>query len=236
MARASILAAACAGLVSCNLLLGMGDLELKAKADGGAGDDDWAFPEYDAGSRINDSAVPDGSTDGGPVTQKRIFLTSTTFNGGFGSLQAADGKCRELAATANLGGDWIAWLGAGPNRAYDLLTFEGPYVLLNGTTVATSKQAFITGALLAPINVFETGAPAPTTNKVWTGTRANGESGEACSSTTTTAWDNATPFKIGTAGDMDQKDGRWTDNNGEPFVSSFGWLCSLPGRLYCFER
>lgn len=230
-----LLLIACAGLFSCNLILGMGDLAgPKSSNDDDDDDFNWDFdsspgPTYDAGWT---GTYPDAnSTDSATATQKRVFVTSSTFPGNFGSVAAATSICQALANQSGLGGEWVAWLSDGKTRAIDALTFDGPYALLTGVQVVANRGALLDGGLSAAINVTESGGMAPASSGVWTGTFKSGSAGDSC-----TNWTSNSPIVGGTRGYADQKDTQWTDNGGQVPLSKTGWQCSTNARFYCFEK
>ncbi len=156
---------------------------------------------------------------------KRVFLSSATYNGNLGGLAGADSQCVSLAAAANLGGAWKAWLSTSTEDARDRIP-DAEYRLVDGTTVvANSKSDLISGLLKNIIFKTENG-DAPTTGGVWTGTTFNGEdSGANCG-----GWlysSTSSSIYMGTVGYADQVDNRWT----------YGAIttCSDSLRLYCFE-
>lgn len=216
-------------LAACDSILGIRGLDVDATQPGGSGRD--SSKDEDDGGGDDPGIVTPGpdaplASDGGPG--KRVFVTSGTVQGDFGGVEKAHEKCKEAATKANLGGEWVAWVSSEGKKAKDALTSEGPYVLLDGTLVASTKETLTSGAVAALINVTESGAKVGGTGDltgVWTGTRSDGEVGETCSNWTTT-----NPFISGTVGDPKKKDKNWTDT---PAVG--GWDCILSGRLYCFE-
>src|SRR5262245_41660475 len=71
-----------------------------------------------------------------PVTgNKRMFVTSTTYQGGnLGGLAGADAKCADRAAAAGLTGAYKAWLSDSHKSAASRLTHSvGSYSLIDGT-------------------------------------------------------------------------------------------------------
>jgi hypothetical protein len=213
----------------------MGDLDTAKKAS--SGDDDGSFNWGDFDSSFPDQPPMDDGAPydaGGPVaTHKRAFVTTGLFPPNFGDVDGGNAKCNAAAAAANLGGTWAAWLSTSTSKAVDQLSFAGPYTLVDDKTVVAPSKDALSGALSAPINVMEDGKPAPTgtTAYAWTGTRAGGAAGETCEN-----WTSPSPVKLGTAGNVHDTGATWTDNGGQPLISTAGWQCSFTARLYCIER
>ncbi len=139
----------------------------------------------------------------------RIFITSTTYSGTFGSLTTADNNCNANARGANKGGTWKAWISDSMAEARTRIANVGPWVqqLADGGTVVTfSNLANLQTTPLAPIEVDERGLPVPSGARAWTGTAGGGTSAASCNDwapyntgftgvvgvagTTATAWTN----------------------------------------------
>ena len=109
-----------------------------------------------------------------PIPAKKVFITSTTYNGNLGGLSGADAKCQARATAADLGGNWKAWLSDNTTSASSRLTHSTlPYKLINGSTIANNWSDLIDGTLQNPINITETGSFQG--NYVYSGTNSNGE-------------------------------------------------------------
>lgn len=174
------------------------------------------------------------------TASKRVFLTSTTYHGdgysaGFGGLSGADAKCQERANTANLGGNWKAWLSDSSVSASSRMTHSSvPYKLLNGTVIADSWSDLTSlkpdGSFLKhAIDVTELG-----TNYyplVWTNTQPDGSITESNSIFTCVDWQQSygglTAY-VGAPGINDFLGQKWT--------SYFRQDCYKPAALYCFEQ
>jgi hypothetical protein len=74
----------------------------------------------------------------GTCSAKRVFVTSTSHQGNFGGLAAADAECNARAAAANLGGTWTAWLSDGSTNAIDRIVDQA-YWKLDGFKVFDDK-------------------------------------------------------------------------------------------------
>jgi len=160
---------------------------------------------------------------GGPC---RVFLSSALYTGALGGLASADAKCQALAEAAGLPGEYKAWLAdatGAPSARF--VRSGGPYVLVDGTTVAANWADLTDGQLLAPIAVTETGGGPGTVTSVWTHTLTNGNRGDGVSCV---EWTYEQLPNHGDAGRADLTDARWTD-------AGFAG-CNSPCHLYCFQQ
>ncbi|MBT8491579.1 MAG: hypothetical protein KJO07_00855, partial [Deltaproteobacteria bacterium] len=68
------------------------------------------------------------------VAARRVFLSSTESNAGFGDVTGADSACQDLANTAELGGSWLAWIAENGATAPEMRLEQSlvPYVRLDG--------------------------------------------------------------------------------------------------------
>lgn len=135
-----------------------------------------------------DSGIDSGSADSGSVdsgsdapTKKRVFTTSETYLPNLGGLTGADVKCQTLADAAKLGGTYRAWLSDSKTSAKSRLTHATvPYVLVDGTVVATDWADLTSGALSHAISLTEKGTVPPDgvsysgPKLVWTATETTG--------------------------------------------------------------
>jgi len=126
-------------------------------------------------------------TGGGCVlsNNKRIFYTSTFYNGNLGGLAGADAKCNTRASAAGIssGCGYKAWLSTGGGgvagtNAKDRLTHAtGKYVSVTGTVIANNWYDLVDGSINY-VNVFsdENGIkPTDTTFGVYhTNTKSDG--------------------------------------------------------------
>lgn len=212
-------------LLACDAILGIRGLDVEPTQPSAPPDQD-AAPTDDGGTEPPISIPPTESDaakleiDG--ASGRRVFVMSSTSGGNLGGVNGANQKCTDAAKKANLGSDWVAWLGSDGKKAIDALVFEGPYVLLDGTLIASNKMSLTEGSLPALINIKEDGSKIGDLWGAWTGTRSNGDIGATCSN-----WTSSSPIAFGTGGDPKKKDKAWTD------TADFG--CGSPGRLYCFE-
>jgi len=171
--------------------------------------------------------APQWCTDMGCRDALRVFVTSSTTDGTFGGLAAADTICQGLADTAGLGGTYQAWLSDGVDDPTTRLTRSTDgYARVDGTLVArdwahiTSTDPGGTTTLLAPINLDETGATL------------------TCSS----AWSAVAPDGVGSTNNCGGWTGGSTGSAGRFCEVSSGWTraigtgCTAEFHLYCFEQ
>ncbi|MSQ02541.1 MAG: hypothetical protein EXR71_11750 [Myxococcales bacterium] len=204
-------------------------------------DDEASAADTEAYELYECSATPDDGEDiGTPGTvsveveraDTRVFVTSGNFTGGFGGVSGADAECQDAADTAGLGGTWIAFLSDSSQAAGSRIA-DGPYVLLDGTTVASSRADLLDGALSTAIHLDEYGASQ--SKWVFTGSTTAGSSAASGSSVNglCSDWTNGCGVCYGnhfyaTSGRSYDTNSAWTNA---------GWLfCSQSSGLYCFEQ
>jgi len=163
---------------------------------------------------------------------KRVFITSTTYQGDLGGLSGADQRCLDRANAANLcggncpAGSFKAWLSSSSVSARDRLSHNtGPYKLINGTILADSWQYLIDGSINTAIALTEINSPPPS-GLVWTNTNTDGtlfgDNAQSCGSWTSTVGS-------GVVGNSYQSGTSWSNSGGTS-------LCSGYFPLYCFEQ
>jgi hypothetical protein len=164
----------------------------------------------------------DGETE--PSGPRRVFVTTAAFAGNLGGLAGADAKCTAAAASAGLGGSFVAWLSDATTNAKDHVTGAGPWLRVGTTTVVFPDRASLTTTGPAiPINVTEAGVAA-TGGTVWTGTKTDG---------TKAAGDNCNNWSAGGTGAMTgsiTSTSAWTESG-----QFNNCLQSTMNRLYCFQ-
>ncbi|OGH14566.1 MAG: hypothetical protein A3H50_01410 [Candidatus Levybacteria bacterium RIFCSPLOWO2_02_FULL_37_10] len=175
--------------------------------------------------RIEDLEVLHPTPTLTPISAKRVFITSTIYNGNLGGLAGADVKCQERVTAAGLGGSWKAWLSDDSISAGSRLTHNsGSYELINGSKIADSWEDLTDFSLDAPINISELNT---TVNNpwVWTNTFGDGTIRQINNSSCIN-WSSTSSG--GSTGDSSRTDGGWSD---------FGAIvCSSSRPLYCFEQ
>ena len=168
-----------------------------------------------------------------PEPFRIIFVTSATYNGNLGGLSGADGKCqlRALTATPPLYGTFKVWLSDSITSASTrMIHSSGPYILTNGTQVATNWNDLTDGLLSAPINVDESGGVVPY-GFVFTNTLPTGERYMTIPLNTCQDWTygNTWPSMV-PLGDLTATNGQWSVAN----MSEED--CGKYYRLYCIEQ
>jgi hypothetical protein len=167
------------------------------------------------------------------VSSARVFVTSSLYDASFGGTLGADAACTASANAQKLGGRWRAWLSdsmtPAPARIY---AAPGGYLLLDGTLVAGSMGALLSGALAHAIDRTEQNEPISDGNtEVWTGIDVTGfmQSAGYCASTSDADWsssDEGAPTPL--VGHANATDSTWT--------AAYLQFCNRTNvRLYCFE-
>jgi hypothetical protein len=118
-------------------------------------------------------AIPDGLCRA-PGGGKVVFVTDATVAGNV-TIAAADKLCSDAARSANLDGAYRAWLSDGQLRAGGAAgrVDEGPYVRVDGLSVAVGLGELLQGAITNGISLTAWGEGRD--GGVWTGTAATGE-------------------------------------------------------------
>ena len=162
-----------------------------------------------------------GRVMAGNVLYKRVFVTSTIYNGILGGVSGADDKCQARLDAASLGGTWLAWLATDTHNAQtDFIDVE--WRRLNGANTLASDLTDLTdGSLDTSVHYDEFGQNAG--GRVWTGAQADGSTagGLNCGS-----WSSDAGFAI--YGEPTSSNDRWT------FAAVA--LCTEEYPLYCFEQ
>ncbi|MCX4243061.1 DUF1554 domain-containing protein [Paraliomyxa miuraensis] len=174
-------------------------------------------------SSTSDATTSDSTTTGVGLHPLRVFVTSQTHNGAYGGTAGADTLCNDLATAAGLGGTFTAWLSTDTEDAAARIDPTGaPYVLVDGTIIATDLADLLDGSLDAPIDVDETGTMV--FGDVWTGTLADGTAAPVhCID-----WTQGASPLTGRCGSSATTTTAWTDN--------ITPTCGAGLRLYCFEQ
>ncbi len=111
---------------------------------------------------------------------KIVFVTSVGYTGNLGGLSGADEKCNTLAHDAGLFGNFKAWLSTvdgDPVSRFPKTNWT--YVLPNGIVVANGWVDLVDGNLKNKINCDENKVTRQFPRYVRTGTKSNGEDGNA---------------------------------------------------------
>ena len=210
--------------------MGVTDLEVVEK-DAPAPPVETGLPDADADDATPSPLEKDSGDAGDAGTEeKRVFVTSTAFNGIMGGVSGVDARCIAAADRAGLGSDWVAWISADGKNAIDRITHDGPYVRLDGARVVRDKSQLVLGVLTSPIDRTESGETVTENLLVWTGTFMNGTFSTDCNN-----WSTNNALTYGAMGTLSRVDRQWTDNGG-PGAGFRNWGCQTSARLYCFER
>ncbi len=170
------------------------------------------------------------------IGPKRVFVTSTTYDGNLGGLSGADSKCQARADAAGLPGTFKAWLSNSTTNAADRLDHSTvDYVMTNGTVVANGWSDLTDGSLDAGICRTETGTQVNSCGFsyaiVWSNTAGNGtkltsNQGSFCLDWTS----NQSGEFANLGGGTNITDSYWT------YYAGGTDACNVSKRLYCFEQ
>lgn len=181
------------------------------------------------------SPSPSPSPSSSPVaTSKRVFVTSTKYNGNLGGLSGADAKCQERANTANLGGTWKAWLSDSTTSVTSRfnVNFSSNIVfkLLNGDTIATEWIDLLDGSIARQISINEFNAPiiANAGQYPWVRTNTTIQGQVYSGSASCNNWTSSDGSKWGLIGNGYARDSKWTNDSLQN--------CGNLTHLYCFEQ
>ena len=173
-----------------------------------------------------------GGSSGGCTVRKRVFVTSTTYDGNLGGFAGADAKCQARADAASLGGTWKAILSIGTvnspitSRAkgrigndWDILTD------IHGTPVESSNDLWDqSGVQLNSALEFDEFGNFRNT-KVWTGTERDGNS----SGVTCNDWTSNSSAVSGIYGESRLPNNGW-------WIERSNDTCENTYSLYCVEH
>ena len=174
---------------------------------------------------------------------KRVFVTSTTYDGNPGGLAGADAICAARAAAAGLSGTYKAWLSSSTTSAASRLTHATvPYKRTDGVTIANNWTDLTDGAIAEPITHDEFGHEISSYGVVWTGTASDGSSlgGGFGSNDFCSDWTGPARAIVGlTSPDFSGPWDAWTwfcfascEPPGNPFFRD----CVNGSWLYCFQQ
>jgi hypothetical protein len=165
-----------------------------------------------------------GGAGGGTVAERRMFVTRAAQNADFGGIEGADALCAQEASEAQLEGDFKAWLSTRSSSVAQRLApaEDAPYVLVDGTLVATGWDDLLDGSIAVEVALDASGERRA--GDVWTGTLATGESYDV---------DDCNGFSSATTGSglcgkTSSRGSAWTESAVPP--------CSTVLRLYCIEQ
>lgn len=113
----------------------------------------------------------------------RVFVTSATFTGDLVSagkkdscIASADAICQ---AAAELGGHFVAYLGDGQTSALTHVVDDGPYSILDRTTVAYASRADIENGTKVALT-DESNRAVAAFSSFWSGTTRDAQAGKDC--------------------------------------------------------
>ena len=155
---------------------------------------------------------------------RRVFVTSTAYNGNLGGVLGANAKCAARAAAASLPGTYFAWLGdstSDPNGSFSHP--NQPYNLVGvNTLIAGSYTSLTDGSIDHVIDRDEFGNSH--FDYVWTNVNPNGTAGmKSCLN-----WSSGSSAQQGLLGSTGETDTDWT--------AAGSLLCNEVRRLYCFQQ
>lgn len=189
------------------------------------------------GGESEDSTTSRGDSTGVADTSRVVFLLVN--NGApmdFGGLDGADQRCQDNADSAGLDGTFMAWLSAGSTaQVLDRFSVDGgPFVLPDGTSIATDWADLTDGSLAAPILVDAAGAVydagAQPERQVITHTNPDGTSAPGISPCAGFNGDSAVEAGWGNASTIDTS---WSSTGDR-------WRCDSDAgggpSLYCFQQ
>lgn len=178
-----------------------------------------------------------GDTTGTAV--KRVFVTSSSYNGSLGGVIGADAKCQSSASGAALGGTWKAIISDKTdesNWAVNRIGYNWSTLrTVDGTDVMVAGQIWNTASspLLYPINKTQTGVIVSSAETYTNTTSAGAAKYTDGSTSACTNYTAGTNDWTGVYGLVGQTGVYWIEGYSIP---SGGYPCSDGHRLYCIEQ
>ena len=176
------------------------------------------------------------------ISFKKVFVTSSSWNGNLNTASGANNKCQNHAASAGLDGTFKAWLSyysngdRGPLNSFDHSTDSFPYYLVAaqggvGARVANNWADLVDGTIQHQVNADQNGNTVADGTTVWTGvTSGGGPQTRHCKDPwSSSKWKYGYLFSqggFGTIGPLNN--GKWTSNGNAN--------CNQSKRLYCFQQ
>ena len=178
------------------------------------------------GARKGDGAPQ--TNDASASSRMRLFVTAAGFNGDLRTaggaatgLAGGDKLCALSAASAGLGGTWVAWLSDSTTDALSRVADASPWYLVNRKTLLFPTKASLSLSPLQPISIDERGNDSG--RDVWTGTAGGGlRVKDVCSD-----WTSASSSSWGQQG-IASSVSNWT--------AFFSPNCASSAQLYCLEQ
>ncbi len=167
--------------------------------------------------------------------EKKVFVSSSAYNGNLGGLTGADAKCNTLAAAAGLSGSFKAWLSdntGSPSTRFTQSTY--PYVLVDGTVIANDWEDLVDGVEYNRISLHEDNTAVSVSVRVWTHTEEDGSTFEYVPNYYDDCgdWRSNSESDEGTRGNPNRST---ANNSGE--WTFYGWAtCNNFEHILCFEQ
>ena len=161
-----------------------------------------------------------------PTLPRKIFVTSTTYNGDLGGLEGADAKCKAQATAAGIKGSFKAWLSdsslsAGERMAHSQVA----YTTTTGIQIASNWEDLTDGLLDYGI-IYDENQNLPNHPSVWTATLPDGNGNQAEFSCEN--WTSASPDLVTVTGSPGNVSDSWT--------KSILRNCNEMHALYCVQQ
>ena len=162
-----------------------------------------------------------------------VFVTSAVYDGsinGTNGLAGADSKCAALATSAGLPtGTYKAWLSTSTVNAVDRLGTARGFVRTDGSPFADRVSDIVSGKILHPLSLDETGSDINVGlfQYTWTGTT---NAGTVHGTSTCVDWTSISGTKFGENGVASGGPNAWSDRSGALSCSD-----AFQGHLYCFD-
>jgi len=242
--RYATLALVVAALAGCSLLIDLHDLPPDTLGDAADVVVDSTQPQPDGSDAASDvvvDAAPDveDPADCGPThlicgskrcvnesCVRRVFVSSTVYQGNFGNVFNADNTCSNLGFAI---GDFMAIMSVTDAGAKERMgPSNAPFILLDGPSTEIAKNAaalFSDGGIEHPVNVTEDGGVVDASVAfVWTGTGTNGEP------------DPSNRCLDWLAGDPNTAGVGLVTNQDTAWLYSQARACSSLAHFYCVEK
>lgn len=169
----------------------------------------------------------DVCTENACTASRRVFLSSAQYNGNLGGVVGADGQCQALADTADLGGEWRAYIIDSKQGLSRHSMMGGPYLRMDGMSIADDWADLSDESIGATLNIDESGNSVG--GNVWTGLdNVVGEFAHTCSDWTYDQLGCVVGVPCGGAGESDMTDEHWD--------GFYIFHCNSEYRLYCIEQ
>lgn len=177
------------------------------------------------------------NAEGACIAAWYVFVTKAVYAPNFGGVLQADQQCQTDAEAAGLKGKWMSWTSeshstspvpapSSPSTRFTPSTV--PYLMLDGTKVASNWTELSSGALLNGIDLDEHGQPLSGVD-VWTGTKPSGQFAQFSCGDWTSTTSVTTTADFGVSG---AADGAWSYQG----LTTPPKPCIGMAHLYCFQQ